>query len=329
MAKITAYDVRPFEKEYFVDLNSYDFDLNLVEKPLSIDTVDEAMGTNAILIDGSCTADKKVLDKVKDLGIKYLFTRFVGYNNIDLDAAKADGIMVANVPSYSPYSVAELALTMGMDLFRHVAQATVNTNNADFRVLPTYYSNEIHDATVGIIGVGHMGSAEAKLYHNLGAKVLGYQRHPNDNPDVTFVSEDELLEKSDIVSLHVPYVPGENDEMIGGPELAKMKRNAILVNTARGELVDTNAITIALSGSNIGGYAADVIIDENQIDGNEFNSLDDLPNKDVLELMKRYPNVIITPHIGYLTKPATIDMIKVSYDNFHEAMTTGKTKNQI
>ncbi|ANZ57758.1 lactate dehydrogenase [Fructilactobacillus lindneri] len=329
MAKITIYNVKDYEKPFYEDLNKYDFDLNFVTGPLTAENTNMAEGSVGVLIDGSTNADADIFAAMKNLGVKYVFTRFVGYNNIDLKAASARDITVARVPSYSPYSVAELALTMGVTLTRHVAQATTNTHLGNFMILPSYFAKEIDQLTVGIIGVGHMGAAEAKLYHNLGAKVLGYQRHPNDNPDVSFVDETELLASSDIVSIHVPYFPGENDMMIGATEIGSMKDDAILVNTARGELVDTGAVTAALDDGTLGGYAADVVPDENQIFGKQFDSLDDLPDQELLDLMKKYPNVIITPHMGYDTEPALEDMIKVSYENFHDVLTKGETENQI
>ncbi|WP_395319465.1 NAD(P)-dependent oxidoreductase [Fructilactobacillus frigidiflavus] len=329
MTKITAYSVKDFEKPLYQKLNQDHFELQLITEPLSVANVTTATGSVGVLIDGATDANSALMAALKDAGVKYCFTRFVGYDNIDLPAAAAAGIMVARVPSYSAYSVGELAMTMGLDLMRHVANATVNTHGGDFRILPSYFAPEINQLTVGIIGVGHMGSAEAHLYHALGAKVLGYQRHPNDNPDVKFVDETTLLKESDIVSIHVPYFPGVNDLMIGATEIEHMKPTAILVNTARGPLVDVAAVTEALDYGNLGGYAADVITHSSEINGKQFDSLDDLGDQALLELMKHYPNVLITPHMGYFTEPATEDMIRISFANFHEAITTGQTKNQV
>ncbi|AEN99620.1 NAD(P)-dependent oxidoreductase [Fructilactobacillus sanfranciscensis] len=132
-----------------------------------------------------------------------------------------------------------------------------------------------------------------------------------------------------MVSIHVPYFPGVNDMMIGATEIGRMKPGAILVNTARGPLVDTAAVTAALDDGSLGGYATDVIAHGRNISGKQFDSLDDLGDQDLLDLMKHYPNVLVTPHMGYFTEPATEDMIRISFDNFHDAITTGATKNQV
>lgn len=117
--------------------------------------------------------------------------------------------------------------------------------------------------------------------------------------------------------------------MIGATEIGRMKPGAILVNTARGPLVDTAAVTAALDDGSLGGYATDVIAHGRNISGKQFDSLDDLGDQDLLDLMKHYPNVLVTPHMGYFTEPATEDMIRISFDNFHYAITTGATKNQV
>ncbi|MGN1279681.1 MAG: NAD(P)-dependent oxidoreductase, partial [Limosilactobacillus sp.] len=264
-----------------------------------------------------------------DYGIKYVFTRSVGFNHIDLAAAKKLGIQVARVPNYSPYAVAELAMTLGMFMFRHVNIATTNTDNGDFTVQPALFSPEIHSSTVGIIGAGKIGMTEAKLYHGMGAKVLAYDPYPRESDLVEFVDLDQLLAESDIVSLHVPFFPGKNENMINADTFKKMKPSAIFVNTARGELVDVPAVIDAINNHEIAGYATDVTIDEKQIMNHQFASLNDLPNADVQQMMKLYPKVVVTPHMGSFTEPALEDMISISFDNFHQSFTTGTNKNVI
>lgn len=327
--KIICYGVRPLERPYFEKLNKYNYELTLTSEFLTHDNANLAQGMDAVLIRGNCIADAQNLKKFADYGIKYVFTRSVGYNHYDLKAAKKLGIIVARVPNYSPYAVAELAFTLGMSLFRHVDESIVNTHNGNFKMLPFYFSNEIHNAVIGIYGAGKIGATEAKLYHELGAKVLAYDPYPSDYAKqfVEFVDSDELLRRSDIVSIHVPYFPSKNDNLINKFFLNKMKKSAILVNTARGELADTQAIIDAVKNNIIEAYAADVIISEVQIMGHEFSHLTDMPNKQVQELMSLYPRVLITPHMGSFTEPALKDMISISFDNFNETLKTGTNKN--
>lgn len=296
---------------------------------LTDDNVDEAKGMDAVLIRGNCAASAKNLKIFKSYGIKYVFTRSVGFNHIDLKAAKELGIQIARVPNYSPYAVAELAMTLGMQLFRHTNIATTDSAAGNFTVKPTLFSKEVHSSTVGIIGAGKIGSTEAKLYDGMGTNVVAYDPRPNGKAGeyVKFESLDDVLAESDIVSIHIPYIPGSNENFINADFLKKMKKSAILVNTARGEIADTKAIIDAVKNGEIAGYAADVVIDEKDIMGHQFNSVDDIPNADVRELAKLYPKVILTPHMGSFTEPALEDMISISFENFHDTFTTGTNKN--
>lgn len=329
--KIICYGVRPIEEPYFHRLNRYDFDLKLVSDFLSPENVAEAQGCDAVLVRGMCQCDEATLKPIADYGIKYLFTRSVGYNHIDMTLAKELGLMVARVPNYSPYAVAELALTLGLQLFRHTNLATSQVAQGDFKVYPSLFSKELHRSTVGIVGMGKIGATEASLYKGLGAKVLGYDPYPSDYAKqfADFVDLDELLAQSDIVSLHVPYFPGKNDQLVDEAFLGKMKPSAILINTARGELIDHKALFEALDSGHLESYGTDVVIDETNTMGQVFADLSAIPEAINQELLKRYPRVLITPHMGAYTEPALEDMISISFQNFHEAFTTGHTDNQI
>ncbi|HAT53725.1 MAG TPA: lactate dehydrogenase [Lactobacillus sp.] len=327
--KIVCYGVRSNETAYFEKLNKYNFDLKLVPEFLTHENVNEAEGMDAVLVRGNCVCDRQNLQKFHDFGIKYMFTRSVGVNHIDLVAAKDLDLLVARVPNYSPFAVAELALSLGMNLYRHLNVDIVRTTSGNFKVLPDVFSGEIHNATVGIVGTGRIGATEAKLYKGLGAKVLGYDPYPSEYAKqyVEFTDLDNLLSQSDIVSVHVPYFPGQNDNLINADFLSKMKASGILINTARGELADTKAIISAIKNDDIQSYGADVTMDESNIMGHEFSSLSDVPNQDVRELVGLYPKVLITPHVGSFTEPALEDMISISFDNFHETVETGTNKN--
>ena len=329
MFRVVAYGVRENEVEYFKKLNKYDYDLQLESELLTHENIETAKGADAVLLRANCEADDINLAKLNEWGIKYVFTRTVGYNHIDLKAAAKYGMEVARVPAYSPYAVAELAMTLGMMLFRHTALATNMTEQGDFSVSTATFSGEVHSSTVGIVGTGRIGATEAQLYSGMGAKVLGYDPYPSDfaKQYVTFVSQDELLEKSDIVSVHVPYFPGKNDNLIDKGFLAKMKETAVLVNTARSELADYAAIISAVKAGHIAGFASDVLPNEAEVLGHDFKGkITDETTKALVDL---YPRVLLTPHIGSYTSPALTDMIAVSYDNFHQAIETGKTDNDV
>lgn len=265
--RIACYGVRPNEIDFFEKLNIYHYDLSLYEELLTHDNIVSAKDHDAVLLRGNCIADETNLAKMQEYGICYVFTRTVGVNHIDLQAAADFGMTVARVPSYSPNAIAELSLTFAMMLLRNTAYTTIRTSFKDFRVDEQMFSREIRNCTVGIIGTGRIGLTEAVLFKGLGAKVIGYDIHQTEAAKkvLTFHSLEELLAKSDIVSIHVPHIPGENDQMINEGFLAQMKKGSILINTARGELQDNEAILRALKSNHLAGFATDVFANETEV----------------------------------------------------------------
>lgn len=328
--KVVCYGVRKNEVDFFHQLNKHNFDLSLIEDLLNHGNIDTAKGMDAVVLRGNCLADRQNIEKMKEYGVKYLFTRTVGYNHIDLQAAADCDMHVARVPSYSPNAIAELSLTLAMSLLRHTTYTTHKTANRDFTVDGVMFSKEIRNCKVGIIGTGKIGLTEAKLFKGLGAEVLGYDLYPNGNAKkyVTYVELDELLKESDIVSLHVPYFPGKNDKMVNAEFIEKMKSGAILINTARGELQDNEAILQALQSHKLEGFGTDVFANEASIFFQKFDETK-LLDPTVQALVDLYPRVLITPHVGSNTDEALSNMIETSFENLHDMITLGSTPNAI
>lgn len=329
--KVVCYGVRPNEVPFFEKLNKYNFELRLVEELLNHDNIDTAEGMDAVILRGNCVADRQNIAKMSEYGIKYVFTRTVGFNHIDLQAAADYNMSVARVPGYSPNAIAELSLTLAMSLLRHVSHTVNKTSKYDFRVDGTTFSKEIRNCKVGIIGTGKIGLTEAKLFKGLGADVYGYDVFQSEEAKhiVKFVEMDDLLEKCDIVSLHVPYFPGKNDKMVNAEFISKMKDGAILINTARGELQDNEAILEAIKSGKLDGFGTDVFANEAAFFFKNFENGNEIPDQTVRELVDLYPKVLVTPHIGSNTDEALSNMIEISYDNLNDVLTTGSTANAI
>lgn len=329
--KVTCYGVRKNEVEFFHKLNKYGYELNLVENLMSKENVEEAKGSDAVIVRGVCAANAENLETLSSYGIKYVFTRAAGINNIDLKTAEKLGIKVARVPGYSPNAIAELSLTLAMMLLRHTAYTVERTAKYDFRVTPTMFSKEIRNCKVGIIGVGKIGLTEAKLFKGLGAEVLGYDVYQSDEAKeiVKFIELDELLSESDIVSLHMPYIAGQNDKFVNTEFISKMKTGAILINTARGELQSNEAVLDALKSNKLGGYGTDVFDNESKLFFKNHENGDQIHDQVVRQIIDFYPKVLVTPHIGSNTDEALSNMIETSFDNLNEILTTGKCKNSV
>ncbi|MDF2880463.1 MAG: D-isomer specific 2-hydroxyacid dehydrogenase, catalytic domain protein [Clostridiaceae bacterium] len=328
--KIVCYGVRDLEVEYFNKLNEYGYELELITDFLNHENVKEAIGASAVMIRGNCTADRKNIEFLGKNGIKYILTRTVGYNHIDLQAAKEQGIRIATVPAYSPNAIAELALTLAMMLLRNTAYAASKTKEKDFTVDSNMFSKEIRNCTVGIIGTGKIGLTSAKLFKGLGAKVVAYDVFQSDAAKevVEFMSLEDVLSQSDIVSVHVPFIKDVNYHMVNEKFISNMKDGAIFINTARGELQDIEAILKAVKSGKLAGYGTDVFEGESSFFSRNLRGRE-LENKTVENLVSLFPKVIVTPHIGSFTNQALTNMVSISYENMNDFLTSGKCKNEI
>ena len=259
----------------------------------------------------------------------YVLTRTVGVNHIDVAHARALGLKTAYVPFYSPNAIAELAVTLAMMLLRNTAYTVQKTAQKDFRVDASMFSREIRNCKVGLVGIGRIGLTAAKLFKGLGAEVLAYDAIPKEGVDdlVRQVSLEELLRESDIVSVHAPYIPAQG-RFITRDFIAKMKDGAILINTARGELQDAQALLEAVRSGKLAGLGLDTLEGEGDF---FFKDLRDqiLPDPLVEELVQLYPRVLITPHIGSYTDEAALNMIETSFKNLQEFIETGQSQNEI
>ena len=328
--KVICYGVRETDLPYFKEHNTYGYEILLNDELLSHTTVGLAKGALAVMLRSNCKANRENLKSLADRGVKYILTRTVGYNQIDLAAAKEYGLKVANVPVYSPNAIGELAVTLAMMLLRNLAYTTNNTKDKNFSVNKTMFSREIRMCKVGIIGTGSIGLTTAKLFKGLGADVIAFDVRENPNADevLKYVPFHTLLEESDIISIHIPYVKGQNEKLINKDFLSRMKSDALLINTSRGELQDDGEILNAILNNTIGGFATDVFATEDKYFYKNFQGRP-LPDETVEKLISCYPKVLVTPHIGSYTKVAASNMIKISYDNLNEFITFGKCKNQL
>lgn len=329
--EIVCYGCRDYEKETFERLGKiYGYHLILKNEYLTNDNIKEAFGYENIMVRGNCFLNGDSLILLKKHGLKYLLTRTVGFNHIDLETAHKLGLEVANVPSYSPNAVAELVVTFAMMLLRNVAYATSQCAKADFRVTNQMFSKEIRSCTVGIIGCGKIGKTVASLFKGLGANVIGYDVNTNLKTDdnIKYVSIDELLSTSDIISCHIPYIKNVNDNFINSDKLTKMKKGTILINTSRGEILDLESAVEAIKQNKLGGLAVDVVSNELNLFFQKHHQ-EDLQNTIYGEMIKLYPKILITPHIGSSTQNALNDMIEISLQNLNEYQETGVCKNSL
>lgn len=331
MTKIVCFGVRPTEVPYFNEINKkFGYELKLVESGLTHDNVEEALGAEAIMVRGNCKADRRNLELLKAQGLTYVLTRTVGFDHVDLEAAKELGLHVARVPGYSPNAIGELAVTLAMMLLRHTAYTVKRTSEKNFVVDGEMFSREIRNCTVGIMGTGRIGLTAAKLFKGLGAKVIGYDIFQSDAAKeiVEFKSFDEVVAESDIISIHMPFFKDQNYHIINDDFIAKMKQDAILINTARGELQDVEAIIRGIESGKLGGFGTDVLEGESAVFFKDLTG-ETLSVPAYEKLVSLYPKVLVTPHMGSYTDEALTNMIEISLENLTAYLETGSCQNAI
>lgn len=242
---------------------------------------------------------REVIEQANNL--KLIAVAFAGIDHIDLKACKERNIEVLNCPNYSNVAVSELVIGLTLNLLRKINQADSATRNCQTNA--SLIGEELENKTVGIIGLGKIGNKAANLFNAFGCKVLAYQRKPINNPNVTQVTLDELLSQSDIISLHIPSNE-ETYHFIDDNKINKMKKDAILINCARGAVVDNIALAKALNEERIKGAGIDVFDYE--------------PPLNVDYPLLNAKNTILTPHLAYFTKEAMIKRANIEFNNVIE-----------
>ncbi|AXK51202.1 NAD(P)-dependent oxidoreductase [Spiroplasma alleghenense] len=328
--KIICYGVRDVEAVVFNKINQeYGFDLTLLEDLLDDKTVLKAKGHDAVLLMTNCYANEARLEIIKNFGIKYLLTRTVGTNHIDILKAKELGFLMGHVPGYSPNAISELAFSMGMSMLRNNFYCYEKFLNQDFTVDSQMFSTEARNSTIGIIGTGRIGLETAKSWKGMGANVIGYDVFKSDNAKgiLEYKDLEYLLANSNLISLHIPYIPGQNLHFINKEVISKMKKGVIIVNTSRGELINLEDLVNALKSQHVKQAALDVIENEDQLFFKKWKN--DMKSTVQKELISMHPRVIVTPHIAYFTDEAIKNMVETSFENIKELVATGTCKNPI
>lgn len=292
------YDRIPLEKAC-----SGKHQLTFSHKKLSVDSARGAVGNLAVSLFTADDASSPVLEILHGLGVRYIALRSAGYDHVDLKKTGSLQIKVANVPAYSPYSIAEHATAMLLALNRQLIQSQHLIALQDFR-LDTLTGFDIHGKTIGIIGTGKIGMAFARIMSGFGAVVIGYD--PVQDPDAAaiklkYVDMDELILRSDIISLHCP-LNEKTKYLIGKSQFEKMKRGCILINTSRGGLVKTEAMLEALENSSLGGACLDVYEKEKGLFFEDHRT--SILKDQLFARLRGFRNVLITGHQAFLTNEA-------------------------
>jgi D-lactate dehydrogenase len=319
--RITFFSTKSYDRQYF-DACNKEQDIVYIETQLNEQTVALAEGSDAICAFVNDVLNKKVIAELAKLNIKLIAMRCAGYNNVDLEAAKQNGITVLRVPAYSPYAVAEHALALVMTLNRktHKAYNRVREGNFSLEKLTGF---DLHGKTIGVIGTGKIGQIFCDIMMGLGCKVLAFDVIANKEltaKGVEYLPLIDLLPQCDIISLHCP-LSEQTRHIINEETLGMMKEGSMLINTSRGALVDTKAAIEALKTGQLGYLGIDVYEQEEKLFFTDWSEA--VIQDDVIMRLMSFPNVLITAHQAFFTEEALQQIAEVTLDNIH-AYETGK-----
>jgi D-lactate dehydrogenase len=321
--KIIFFEVPKEEQNIFLGFLK-DLDVSFFEEKLEEENVHLAEGADIISVFINSKVSKGVIAKIPSL--KLITTRSTGFDHIDKEYSKEKGILVSNVPAYGSKTVAEFAFALILALSRKIFEADRQIKEeGDFSIFDLK-GFDLNEKTIGVIGTGKIGKNVIKIAKGFNMNVLAYDLYP----DLNFAKElsfeykklDELLTEVDILTLHTPYTK-ENHHLINGENISKIKKGALLINTARGELVDTDALVWGLSEGILGGAGLDVLEGERELK----EEIEILSSPEKREKVKDYktlfedrvliemPNVIVTPHIAFYSKEAEEEIIKTTAEN--------------
>lgn len=319
------YDTKSYDRESFEKIaDKSGISFKYFEDKLNLDTASLASGCDGVCIFVNDTCNAEVIDKLYSLGVKAIALRCAGYNNVDVRHAYGK-IHVFHVPAYSPHAVAEHAMALLLTSIRRIHKAYIRTRDFNFS-LDGLAGFDLYGKTVGVIGTGRIGKAFISICNGFGMKVLAYDKFPDNSLDVNYVSLDELLKNSDIISLHCP-LNKETYHMIDTAAMEKMKKGVVIINTSRGALIDSAELLEGIKSRKIGAACLDVYEEEADIFFEDFSG--HIVDDDTIARLISMPNVIVTSHQAFLTNEALLSIAQTTADNINEFFSKGYSKNEL
>lgn len=316
--RIAFFGAKPYDIASFDKVNEkYNYDIRYYKGHLNSNNVLLTRDVDVVCIFVNDTADARVIHAMEDNGVKLLALRCAGFNNVDLAAASGK-LPVVRVPAYSPYAVAEYSLALMLSLNRKIHRAYWRTRDGNFS-LNGLMGFDMHGKTIGIIGTGKIARILIRLLKGFGMHVLAYDLYPDltfaKEEGITYTSLDELYRQSDIISLHCPLTE-QTRYMINKDSIAKMKDGVMIINTGRGQLINTNDLIDGLKEKKISAAGLDVYEEE----GEYFyeDKSDKIIDDDVLARLLSFNNVIVTSHQAFFTKEALHNIAETTLQNIED-----------
>ena len=328
---VAVFSTKPYDRTFLEEALSRSRTtqkLLFLESQLNEHTVAAAAGAPAVCVFVNDVVSAPVLRALQAQGTRLVVLRCAGFNNVDLRVAEELGITVCRVPEYSPWSVAEHAVALALALNRKLPRAHARVRESNF-ALEGLLGFDMHGKTVGVIGTGKIGAAFARIMAGFGCTLLAHD--PQENAEcralgALYVSLDELLTRSHIISLHCPLTPATR-HVIDEAAVRRMQRGVMLINTSRGAVVDTRALIAGLKSGVIGALGLDVYEEEGDLFYRDLSG--HILQDDVFARLLTFPNVLITAHQGFFTHEALTAIADITIGNITHFEETGKAMHEV
>lgn len=315
--KVIVFSAHRFEKDFLLMANQQRHELVFVDGSLSLYTSPLAKGFDTVSVFVNDDGSTHIVEELNKIGVKNIVLRSAGYNHVDYKRAKELGMRVARVPAYSPYAVAEHAVTLMLSLNRNIIRAHNRVMDLNFS-LDGLTGFDMQGKTVGIIGTGKIGSVAAGILNGFGCRILAYDLYENqelkNRINVIYTSLEILCKEADIISLHCPLNEATK-YLINDSSIKWMKNNVMLINTSRGELVKTQDVIEALKNGKIGYFGMDVYEEEEQLFFSDHS--EEILQDEVIARLLTFRNVLITGHQAFLTKEALENIAVTTINNLN------------
>jgi len=329
--KVAVFSTKSYDRQFLDAANAAlgaGHELAYLEARLSAQTAVLARDAGAVCAFVNDELDAATLATLAGQGVKLVALRSAGFNNVDLAAARREGIAVARVPAYSPEAVAEHTVAMILALNRHIHRAYNRVRDGNF-ALDGLLGFDLKGRTVGVVGTGRIGATLARIMQGFGCRVLAYDPYPDADLQargVAYASMAELLADSDIVTLHCPLT-SETHHLIDAQAVALMRHGAMLINTSRGAIVDTRAVIDGLKSGRIGRLGLDVYEEEGDLFFEDLS--EQVLQDDVFARLLTFPNVLVTAHQAFFTIEAMTAIAETTVANISAFAATGRPEHEV
>lgn len=322
-ASVAFYDTKPYDRAWFERIPA-PFDIHYFESKLTPDTAPLAEECRAVCAFVNDDLSAPTVDCLVAHGVGAVAMRCAGYSNVDFKAAFGK-LHILRVPAYSPHAVAEHAMALLLSLNRKIPRAVTRTRDFNYSLIGLC-GRVLHGKTAGIIGTGKIGRCFIEICRGFGMRTIACDPCPAEGSGIEYKSLDELFSESDVISLHCPLTEGTR-RILDRAAFSKMKRGVWIINTSRGELIDTEALIEALDAGIVGGAGLDVYEEEVDLFFEDFSG--QILRDDRLALLTSKPNVLITAHQAFLTEEALEAIARVTVENLTAYFDGGALPNEI